>query len=95
MKRIINSSRRSKQLLVVTLVVTAVAVTFLWPSTKATAANSATISGQVFNDKNGNAVKEVGESGLAGWTVQLIEVVQAGFTQTTTNPADVIPRQWD
>jgi|GEM_PF-7011716 len=125
MKRIINSSRRSKQLLVLTLVLTAAIVTFLWPSTKATAANSATISGQVFNDKNGNAVKEAGESGLTGWTVQVLdtnnqvlaaqttdangnysitlppvpvgsitvkvrEVVQAGWVQTTSNPADIV-----
>src|SRR6476660_9628212 len=125
MKRIINSSRRSKQLLVLTLVLTAAAVTFLWPTTKATAANSATISGQVFNDKNGNAVKEAGDSGLNGWTVQILdtsnqllasqatdangnysitlppvpvgsitvrvrEVVQAGWQQTTANPADIV-----
>ena len=125
MKRIINSSRRSKQLFVLTFVLTALAVTFLWPSTKATAANSATISGQVFNDKNGNAVKEAGDSGLAGWTVQVLdtsnqvlaaqttdangnysitlppvpvgsitvkvrEVVQAGWVQTTSNPADIV-----
>jgi len=125
MKRIINSSRRSKQLLVLTFVLTALAVTILWPSTKATAANSATISGQVFNDKNGNAVKEAGDSGLAGWTVQVLdtsnqvlaaqttdangnysitlppvpvgsitikvrEVVQAGWVQTTSNPADIV-----
>ncbi|HEX3086753.1 MAG TPA: hypothetical protein VHP99_19605, partial [Pyrinomonadaceae bacterium] len=67
MKRFTNSSRRSNLGLVLTLVSIALAVSFLWPS-RATAANSATISGQVFNDKNGNGVKEAGDTGLSGWT---------------------------
>ena len=124
MKRFINSSRRSKPGLVLTLVSIALAVSFLWPS-RTTAANSATISGQVSNDKNGNGVKEAGEAGLSGWTVQILdtsnqllasqatdtngnysitlppvpvgsitvrvrEVVQAGWVQTTANPADIV-----
>jgi hypothetical protein len=82
------------------------------------------INGTVYNDQNGNGVRDPGESGRSGWTVQLMntnntvlasqitaadgsysftiqgrgpgtyrirEIVQAGFTQTTTNPADIIP----
>jgi hypothetical protein len=30
-----------------------------------------TVIGQAFNDFNANGVKEVGESGLAGWTILL------------------------
>src|SRR5215471_6172955 len=125
MKRGITSSLRSKYLLVLTSVLSAVAATFLWTSTGATPASSATISGQVFNDKNGNAAKEAGDTGLQGWTVQVLdasnvvlasmstdasgnysftlppvpagritvkvrEVVQAGWVQTTANPADIV-----
>src|SRR5262249_49066422 len=36
-----------------------------------TTASHGTISGQVFNDANGNGAKNTGESGLAGWTVFL------------------------
>jgi len=32
----------------------------------------ATISGEVFNDLNGNGVKDAGEPGLQGWTVELL-----------------------
>src|SRR5215831_596159 len=88
-------------------------------------ATSATISGQAFNDKNGNAAKEPADTGLQGWTVQVLdasnvvltsqptdangnysitlppvpagsitvkvrEVVQAGWVQTTSNPADIV-----
>jgi uncharacterized repeat protein (TIGR01451 family) len=129
MKRIIHSSWRSKQLLVLTLVLTAAAVTFLWTSTGAAPANNATISGQVFNDKSGNAVKDSIDTGLQGWTVfidtnsdgalnageffaitdangnysltlppvpagsvtlKMREVVQGGWMQTTSNPADIV-----
>jgi uncharacterized repeat protein (TIGR01451 family) len=37
----------------------------------ATPVNTFTISGQVFRDSNGNAIKEAGDSGLSGWTVFL------------------------
>src|SRR5436853_449387 len=83
-----------------------------------------TLSGQVFNDSNGNGGKDGGEGGLSGWTVfldsnhngmpdggepstvsatngnysfpnlgpgtyRVREVTQTGWTQTTSNPADV------
>jgi uncharacterized repeat protein (TIGR01451 family) len=34
---------------------------------------TASISGLVFNDLNGNKVKDTGEAGLSGWTVQLFD----------------------
>jgi SdrD B-like domain/FG-GAP-like repeat/Right handed beta helix region len=81
-----------------------------------------TIGGQKFNDLDNDGVKDPGEPGLAGWTIQLDkdangtvdgttttdssgsysftnlgpgtyrirEVVQLGFTQTTTDPADIV-----
>jgi SdrD B-like domain/Right handed beta helix region/Carboxypeptidase regulatory-like domain/FG-GAP-like repeat/Prealbumin-like fold domain len=81
-----------------------------------------TISGQKFNDLDNDGVKDPGEPGLAGWTIQLDkdangtvddttttdssgnysftdlgpgtyrvrEAVQPGFTQTTTDPADIV-----
>jgi protocatechuate 3,4-dioxygenase beta subunit len=80
-----------------------------------------TISGMKFEDLNGNGVKDAGDSGLGGWTIQLDkdangsvdatattdgggnysfanlgpgvyrvrEVLQAGWVQTTSNPADI------
>src|SRR6476661_3166528 len=52
-------------------------------------ATSATISGQVFNDKNGNAVKEPGDTGLQSWTVFLDQnndgVLNNGEIFTTTD----------
>ena len=79
------------------------------------------LSGQKFHDLDGDGIQDAGESGLAGWTIQLDlgangtvdatavtdasgnysftnlgpatyrlrEVQQAGWTQTTANPADV------
>jgi len=80
------------------------------------------ISGQKFNDLDGNGVKDGGESGLSGWTINLDknangsvdattvtdangnyvftgllagtyrvrEVLQTGWTQTSTDSADVV-----
>ena len=74
------------------------------------------ISGQKFNDLDGDGVKDAGEPGLSGWTIELdggaqstvtdgsgnysftnltpgtytiTEVLQAGWTQTTTSPAAI------
>ncbi len=79
------------------------------------------ISGQKYNDLNGNGSKNAGEPGLSGWTIELDkspfrsvdattvtngsgnysftnlgpgtyrlrEVGQTGWTQTSTNPADI------
>jgi Calx-beta domain/SdrD B-like domain len=46
-----------------------------------------TLSGQVFNDLNHNGIKDAGESGLAGWTVQL-DLNNDGTVDgtTTTDP---------
>jgi uncharacterized repeat protein (TIGR01451 family) len=35
----------------------------------ATPVNTVTITGQVFKDGNGNAIKDAGDSGLSGWTI--------------------------
>lgn len=42
----------------------------------------ATISGLKFNDVNGNGVRDVGEPGLPGWTIQITD--SSGNIQTTT-----------
>ncbi len=81
-----------------------------------------TISGQKFNDLNGNGLKDQGEPGLPGWTInldtgangsvdastvtngsgdysfvnlgpgtyRLREVQQGGWTQTTSDPSDIV-----
>lgn len=91
-------------------------------SVASAAAIASSISGVVFNDLNGDGIQNAGETGLAGWTVNLDtnadgtvdattvsgvggnysfaglasgtyrvrEVVQAGFVQTSANPADLV-----
>ncbi len=89
-----------------------------------------TISGQKFNDLNGDGQKDTGEPGLPGWTIfldannngaldageantttaadgsysftnlgpgtyRVREVNQSGWTQTTTNPADITTTSGD
>src|SRR5436190_21398498 len=58
-------------------------------------ASSATISGQVFNDKNGNGVKEAGESGQGGWTVQIMDtnnqVLASPITDANGNYSITLP----
>ncbi len=50
---------------------------------------TASISGKVFNDVNGNGVQEAGESNLSGWTVQLQDpsgmVLASAATDTSGN----------
>jgi protocatechuate 3,4-dioxygenase beta subunit len=48
-------------------------------------AQQATISGQVFNDQNGNGTQDSGDSGLASWTVQLLDKSGTVLTSTTTD----------
>ncbi|MDP6546689.1 MAG: SdrD B-like domain-containing protein [Phycisphaerae bacterium] len=45
---------------------------------------SGTIAGQLWNDLNANGVKDFGEPGLPGWTVELTELQSGGVTTTTT-----------
>ena len=42
--------------------------------------NTATISGNIFNDLNGNGVQDLGESALTGWTVNLTGTSSASTT---------------
>ena len=37
-----------------------------------------TLSGEVFNDTNGNGAPDTGEPGLSGWTVDLVEQRESG-----------------
>jgi len=124
MNRPRNSYRRSSAVIFLVLLVMSFGVMFLMTSTGATPVTTATISGQIFQDTNGNKVKDAGEAGLSGWSVQLMdtnntlldtrttdgagnysfiepappvgsvtvrvrEVLPAGWTQTTNNPADI------
>ncbi len=45
----------------------------------------ATFSGEVFNDCNGNGTLDGGESGIAGWTVKLLNSSNAVVATTTTD----------
>src|SRR5207249_4290146 len=44
------------------------------------------ISGIKFNDVNGDGVRQSGEAGLAGWTVQLLDAGGNVLKSTTTGP---------
>ena len=46
------------------------------------------ISGQVFDDLNGDGVKDPGEPALAGWTIQLDAGADGSVDQTTTTAVD-------
>ncbi len=45
------------------------------------------VSGRVFNDLNGNRLLD-GEPGLAGWTIQLVNVATGAVVRTTTTDAN-------
>ena len=44
-----------------------------------------TVSGEVYNDLNGNGALDGGEPGLAGWTIKLVNNSTAAITTATTN----------
>ena len=46
------------------------------------------ISGTVFNDANGNGVLDSGETGLAGWTVELLDASTGNFLATTVTDSN-------
>jgi SdrD B-like protein/type IX secretion system substrate protein len=56
----------------------------LWESPLAVAATGS-ISGMKFQDMNGNGVKDLPDTGLAGWTIQLTIATPAGTMMTTTD----------
>ncbi|MGP0064470.1 MAG: beta strand repeat-containing protein, partial [Isosphaeraceae bacterium] len=45
----------------------------------------AVVSGEVYDDANGNGSLDSGESGLSGWTVELQNLSTSAFYATTTN----------
>ncbi len=47
--------------------------------------HSASIAGQKFKDANGNGAKDVGETGLSGWTIQLQNTSGTVLASTTTD----------
>ncbi|HZK79644.1 MAG TPA: SdrD B-like domain-containing protein, partial [Humisphaera sp.] len=54
-----------------------------------TVGTAASVSGSIFNDANNNAIRDAGETGLAGWTVLLTPTgTTTGAQQTTTTAAD-------
>lgn len=50
---------------------------------------AASLSGQKFNDINGNGVQDLGESGLDGWTIQLLDPQGEVLLETTTASLDL------
>jgi serine-aspartate repeat-containing protein C/D/E len=47
----------------------------------------ASIAGVKFNDVNGDGVRQAGESGLQGWTIQLLSTTDVVLATTTTDAA--------
>jgi hypothetical protein len=70
------------------LMAMAIAALFLLNLNGALAASSASISGYVWYDDNGNTVWDEAESGLAGVTVELYNVLEPGNTYTRTTAED-------
>ncbi len=49
---------------------------------------NATISGQVWEDMNGNGLRDAGDVGVNGWTVELVDVETEAVVATTVSASD-------